>query len=89
MRIKTSNATFSYGTKCQNSSFPFFPGFILTGGQLGLQIFEMLKLLFEPGVPISRAKILQQNRTLAKACSVTYKGKNLTNSIDLYQIIQF
>jgi hypothetical protein len=34
------NATFSYGTKSQNSSFPFFPAFIICGGQLGLWKFD-------------------------------------------------
>lgn len=39
MRIKAINATFSYCTKCQNSSFPVFPGFITTSGQLSLKKF--------------------------------------------------
>jgi hypothetical protein len=39
MRIKTIDATLADGTKCQDSSFPFFPAIISDSWQLGLITF--------------------------------------------------
>lgn len=60
MRIKSTNATFSYGTKSQYSSFPLFPGFITISGQIDL-------------IGIS-AKFRYQNKTSTKKEIETMKN---------------